>query len=85
MICEMVASIFYVSLDDDGSLATYCSRVKGYENDNYDNDDDLVRMISRWWNDLVSGDQQYHLKQRQQQYGDHRKYLKHNKDISDAE
>ena len=56
MICEMVASILYVSLDDDGSLATYCSRVKGYENDNYDNDDDLVRMISRWWNDLVSSE-----------------------------
>ena len=52
----MVASILYVSLDDDGSLAVYRSRVKGDENDNYDDDDDLVRMTSRWWNDLVSGE-----------------------------
>ncbi len=42
---------YYVSLDDDGSLSVYRSRMK-----DDDKNDDLIRITKRWWKDLVSGE-----------------------------
>jgi hypothetical protein len=53
---------YYVSLDDDGSLAVYCTRKHdpSQKNDDYEGDDeedvDMMTIAAKWWSDLVNGE-----------------------------